>query len=272
LARLEEEVHHHVQLMERLGQEGEKNRQADALEASHRAEFLHKTNAKAVEEIKQRKEVAVQEKAAEASALATYRGLLKKYDRHIKEKVVAKALTHRETTAQIRKERAIAAAEKKQAAMKLDMDEMQARHEELERQEKERICKAKELRCQTQQFVQKQILEKKEQKKSESQVRRQPPKPIPDDGGFGASKNLICRDLTTAHAWDFARSEDNVDARQREMRMQHKKELEAQISARGKPLPGLNLRSKHRVEPELSPQEMSLNKKLIEQMSSTAGF
>eukprot|EP00746_Dinoflagellata_sp_MGD_P001931 gnl/MRDRNA2_/MRDRNA2_103681_c0_seq1.p1 gnl/MRDRNA2_/MRDRNA2_103681_c0~~gnl/MRDRNA2_/MRDRNA2_103681_c0_seq1.p1 ORF type:complete len:385 (+),score=110.56 gnl/MRDRNA2_/MRDRNA2_103681_c0_seq1:93-1247(+) len=272
LARLEQEVHHHVQLMERLGQEGEKNRKAEALKASQRVEFFQKTRAEATELNTTRKELAGQQRTAEASAVATYIGLVKKYDRHIKDKSQAKALTHRDQTAQIRKERAVAKAESQLAAMKLDMEEMQVRYDNLDREEKERLSKAKELRCQTQQFVRKQISEKQEQQKSESQARREPPQPIPADEGFGVSTKLISRDLATARAWDFARSEDQEKSRQREMRLQHKKDLEAQISARGRPLPGLNLRTRHRVEPELSPQEMSMNKKLIDEMATSSGL
>lgn len=271
VARLEQEVRDHMQLMERLGQEGEKNKQAEALKASQRADFFQTTRAQALENTATREELARSIKNTEASATARYTGLLTKYEQHLKGKVQAKAQTHRETSAQIRKERALVAAESRQAAMKLDMEELQARQEVLERQERERLLKAKELRSRTQQFVQKQMVEKKEQQKKESQQRRDPPKPIPADAGIGSSQKLVSRDLGTAHVWDFARSEDEVVARQRELRLQHKKELQAQISARGRPLPGLNIRSRHRVEPQLSPQEMSLNKRLVDEISGQVG-
>lgn len=265
LASLEQDVRYHMQLMDRMRQEGESAKQVATAQASQRSEFFYSTQAEAMRLTSTRKNFRQQQRSEEASAMATYTSHLKQYEDYLRGKGQAKVESHKLESAQQRKDRAQAATGSRQAAMKLDMEQLHARTSDLDRQERERLLKAKELRTTTHEFIQKQIAEKKEQKQKEREQLREVPKPMPSDGGFGMSQKLVSRDLTTAHAWDFARSEEEVAAQNREQRLKHRKELEAQISARGRTFPGLNTHQPQ-VEPTLSPKEMALNRKVVDEV------
>jgi len=265
VAKLEQEVRDHMMLMDRLGQEGEKAKQAKDAKSKTTTEWFLTTHAQAMEMTTTRKELAITQRSEDAIAMAAYTGLIKKYEDHQKEKVQTKVQIHRDEAAKIRKDRAEAAAESRKAAMKLDMEQLRARNDVLERQENEKLEKSQMLRTQQNAFVQKQLVERKDQQQKEFQELKKPPTPLPVDGGFGTSQKIMSRDLVTAHVWDFARSEAGEKARRREMSLRNKKDLEAQISARGRPLPGLNIK-KRPVEPPMDPKE---NKKVIDEMAST---
>lgn len=266
---LEQEVQHHVALMERLAKEEEKNKKALEDKAAQQAEFLQTTRSQAQASYSNKKNFWSGQRVEEAEKMNLHEEQFKKYEQQQKEDAIVKKEKVRQESEQIRKERAAARTSSRQAAAKLDMEEVQARQKALEKQEQERVAKAKELRERTYEYIRQQMTEQKEQKNKELEDLKAPPKPVPNDAGCSLPKKLVARDLTTAHAWDFARSEAELKAKDREQRLKHRKELEAQISARGRPFPGLNIRSrKTRVEPQLSPTEMLFNRKLVEEVSS----
>lgn len=267
---LEQEVRHHVGLMGRLAQEEAKNKEALKAKAAQQAEFLHTTRAQALDMYTNKRQFCSEERQGEAEALNSYTELLKKYEKQRRTDVTVTREKERKESAQIRKERAEAATSSRQAAAKLDMEELLAREKVMEQQEQERLAKAKDLREKTYEYIRQQMTEKKAQQSKELAELKAPPKPVPSDAGCSLPKKLVARDLITAHAWDFARSEAELKAKDREQRLQHRKELEAQISARGRPFPGLNTRSKKRAEPQLSATEMLLNRRLVNELQSPA--
>lgn len=264
---LANEMRHHVKLMESIAREKVKSKQAVEAKAAERAEFFQTTRAQALELTRTKQQFFAQEKSQEAAANVSYSELCKKYEKQRQAETLVKSETLKQEGAKIRAEKAAAAREKVKAAMIVDMEEVRAREEALERQEKERRVKAKDLRNSTAQFIKQQMVEKKEQKSKEVKAWKELPQPIPAWGASesSTSKHILARDLVTAHVFDFARSEEEEKAKGREQRLQHRKELEAQISARGRPFPGLNICSRS-IEPRLSSKEMSLNRRLISEL------
>merc|ERR1719487_1108105 len=148
--------------MDRMRQEGESAKQVATAQASQRSEFFHSTKDEAMRLTSTRKNFRQQQRSEEASAMATYTSHLKQYEDYLRGKGQAKVESHKLESAQQRKDRAQAATGSRQAAMKLDMEQLHARTSDLDRQERERLLKAKELRTTTHEFIQKQIAEKKE--------------------------------------------------------------------------------------------------------------
>jgi len=254
---LEQEVRDHERLIgdekPYASAEGEKNKKA--LQAK-RAEFFRETRAQTLELQNTRKQTLAQQRSEEASANEAYVTLLKQYEKQRQEERLAKTVAHWQECENIRKKRAEAVTASRKATMKRDMEQLLAREAALDYRENRQLVEAQEKRSQHHKLLLEQISEIKEQKSRELQAWREAPKPRPGDAGFSTSKKLLARDLGTGHAWNLSRSEDEVLAKRREQQMQNQKDLEAQITARGRPFPGLNICPKVPREPELTPKVM----------------